>query len=393
MATHAPARIHEVDALRGFALFGILVVNLTAFASAYYGSGVADPAFASEFDRAILWLVAWLFETKFYLLFSFLFGYSVALQLGAAERAGKAFLPRMLRRQAGLWLIGLGHAVLLFYGDILTTYAVLGVVLLALRNQSDDRLAAIAFWLIALTAAAWAGVALLVALTGETGDKLAAVQEALAAEAAYRRSAAAVIAENLRHLGTTWVALGLMQAPCALAMFCLGLVASRHQLLARFGQHRALGQRLIVLALFVGLPAAGLYASAAVFQTGTAYEIAGLALGLLTAPLLTGGYVAVLLRLFATSAGQRLCRLLAPAGRMALSNYLLQSTVAAFIFYAYGLGLIGRLAPGTVLLIAAGIFAGQLGLSALWLKRFAYGPLEWVLRALTIASWPRMQPG
>ncbi|WP_245439765.1 hypothetical protein [Aminobacter sp. MSH1] len=119
-------RITNVDALRGFALFGILVVNITAFSSPYYGLGVADPAFAAPLDQAVRFIVAFLFETKFYLLFSFLFGYSFTLQMASAERAGEAFVPRLLRRQAGLWVIGLAHAVLLFHGDILTTYAVLG---------------------------------------------------------------------------------------------------------------------------------------------------------------------------------------------------------------------------------------------------------------------------
>ncbi|MFY3060546.1 DUF418 domain-containing protein, partial [Achromobacter xylosoxidans] len=97
----AQPRLAQVDALRGFALLGILVVNIGVFASPFYANGIADPAFSSRADLAVRWLVAWLFETKFYLLFSFLFGYSFTLQMAAAERGGAAFAPRLLRRLAG----------------------------------------------------------------------------------------------------------------------------------------------------------------------------------------------------------------------------------------------------------------------------------------------------
>ncbi len=128
------SRLQNVDALRGFALLGILVVNVWAFADPYYASTETNPTFDSGLDHAIRFLVSLLFETKFYLLFSFLFGYSFTLQMAAAERAGTGFVPRMLRRQSGLLAIGLLHGALLYYGEILSMYAVLGLILLACRN-------------------------------------------------------------------------------------------------------------------------------------------------------------------------------------------------------------------------------------------------------------------
>lgn len=97
------------------------------------------------------------------------------------------------------------------------------------------------------------------------------------------------------------------------------------------------------------------------------------------------------LMLFQRDAGARIARALAPAGRMALSNYLLQSLACALIFTGYGLGLMGRVSPGLGVLIALGLFAGQMAASAWWLRRFAYGPVEWVLRALTIGRWQAMR--
>ncbi|MGO1975535.1 MAG: hypothetical protein ACTH2Q_21475, partial [Propionibacteriaceae bacterium] len=99
-------RVHDVDALRGFALLGIFAVNITFMASAYPGNLVEDPSFISPLDGAARFVVAALFSMKFYLLFSFLFGYSFVLQMDAAERAGTAFVPRMLRRVLGLFVLG-----------------------------------------------------------------------------------------------------------------------------------------------------------------------------------------------------------------------------------------------------------------------------------------------
>jgi len=118
-ATQA-ARLEQVDALRGFALLGILAVNIWSFADPYYASSVSNPGYASSLDHLVRWLVSVFFETKFYLLFSFLFGYSFTLQMTSAERSGERFVPRMLRRQLALLVIGLIHGALLFYGEILS---------------------------------------------------------------------------------------------------------------------------------------------------------------------------------------------------------------------------------------------------------------------------------
>lgn len=379
-------RITNVDALRGFALFGILVVNITAFASPYYGLGVVDPAFGSPLDQAIRFVIAFLFETKFYLLFSFLFGYSFTLQMQSAERAGEAFVPRLLRRQAGLWAIGLAHAVLLFRGDILTTYAVLGVVLLWLRNIEETTALRVARWLVIGTALAWAALGLLFMLDPVALDPAFGLAEGKAAMAAYLGTPGTVIGQNLSELGNVWVVIGPMQGPCALAMFLIGLVAGKRQMFVQLDDYLPLLRRMLVAGLVIGLPGAAFYGWTSVYLAGTGWELPGLAIGLLTAPLLTGAYVA--LAMVAFQRFRRLPDMLAPAGRMALSNYLLQSLVCATLFYAYGFRLMGEVSPLGGMLVAMGIFGVQLVLSRWWMARFAYGPLEWLLRAVTIAGWP-----
>ena len=389
--TAAPVRIADVDALRGCALFGILVVNICAFATPWFGLGLTDPAFHGGVDRATHFLVALLFETKFYLLFSFLFGYSFTLQMQAAARAGAPFAPRMLRRQTGLWLIGILHAVVLFHGDILTTYAVLGIVLLALHRCGERAALSLALMLVGACVAFWAALAWLQGMQPADGAEhaLAMAQKAAAALAAYRGTPASVVAQHVRELGEIWIVLLLVQAPCALAMFLCGLAAGKRELLLHAADYLPLRRRLQWAGALAGLPGAAFYAWTSVYGDSQAWQVAGLAVGLTTAPLLAGAYVAIALALFERLRDGGLYALLADTGRMALSNYLLQSTVCAWLFLAYGARLMGSVSPLGALALAAAIFCLQLPLSRWWLRRHAYGPVEWLLRALTIAAWPR----
>ena len=389
--TAAPARIADVDALRGCALFGILVVNICAFATPWFGLGLTDPAFHGGVDRATHFLVALLFETKFYLLFSFLFGYSFTLQMQAAARAGAPFAPRMLRRQTGLWLIGILHAIVLFHGDILTTYAVLGIVLLALHRCGERAALSLALMLVGACVAFWAALAWLQGMQPADGAEhaVAMAQKAAAALAGYRGTPASVMAQHVRELGEIWIVLLLVQAPCALAMFLCGLAAGKRELLLHAADYLPLRRRLQWAGALAGLPGAAFYAWTSVYGDSQAWQVAGLAVGLATAPLLAGAYVAIALALFERLRDGGLYALLADTGRMALSNYLLQSTVCAWLFLAYGARLMGSVSPLGALALAAAIFCLQLPLSRWWLRRHAYGPVEWLLRALTIAAWPR----
>lgn len=382
-------RIDGVDALRGFALLGILLVNSMAFASAFYGLELSDPSFDTGLDRAVHLIVALFFEMKFYLLFSFLFGYSFTLQMRSADKAGDSFVPRLLRRQLGLWVIGLGHAVLLFHGDILTTYAVLGIALMMLRARNDTSLWRLARLLVVGTALAWFALGVVVALEPPPIDRGALIAAAKTTEAAFRGNWQSIVGQHLTELSSVWVILGLLQAPSALAMFLIGLIAGRRQILSRPQEHRGLFQRLVGLGLLIGLPGAVVYAYTGVELADTPLALIGLAIGLVTAPLLTGTYVGAMVLFLDSAAGRRLRDLLAPAGRTALSNYLLQSLICALIFHGYGLGLVGRVSPLQTVAIALVVFAAQLIVSRRWLQHFAYGPLEWLLRALTIWRVPQ----
>lgn len=383
-------RLAHVDALRGFALFGILIVNIGVFSSPFYGAGVADPVYSRPVDLGVRWLIAWLFETKFYLLFSFLFGYSFTLQMAAAERGQAAFAPRFLRRLAGLAVLGAAHAVLFYQGDILVTYALLGLGLLGCRSVAPERALCVALWLIVLAASVWALLGWLSFLDPVQPGYLAQYKaQALAAIEAYRGDIGSTIAQHIHELSTSvWFMVLFVQGPFVFAMFLVGYALGRRNALADPWARPGVLWLLCALGLLPGLAGSAAYATSSLPFAGAAWELPGLAADLLTAPLLSMSYAALFLLAWRTRVIGRALRWLAPAGRMALSNYLMQSVVCAFLFTGWGLRLFASVSPLATVGIAVAIFAAQLPWSAWWLRHHAYGPVEWLLRALTIGALP-----
>ncbi|GAA3087069.1 DUF418 domain-containing protein [Streptosporangium carneum] len=381
-----PRRIAAVDALRGFALFGIVVVNIAYLASGYRMAGLAEPAFSAPLDQEVRWVVTMFFENKFYLLFSFLFGYSLTLQVDSAANSGAAFVPRFLRRLAGLFLLGLAHAVLLFPGDILATYAVVGLVLLAVRGIRPRTAVVAAVGLTMMLAMGFvllAGLALLGA--DASGTVAGGTVEAARSDAALQSSVSMIVSEHLHKLGKIVVLRVFFQGPAVLAACLIGLAVGKKRLLADLSGHTAALRRLQWAGFTIGGAGAFVYAHSTWSGGGSAYHMLGQAVDLLTAPLLAAAYAATLLRLLPSM--PRLTAVLTPPGRIALTNYLAQSLICSLIFTGYGLGLVDRLSPLVVSSIAVAIFAVQAAYSAVWLRGHRYGPVEWLLRWLT--NWRR----
>jgi len=380
-------RIAQVDVLRGAALFGILVVNIMVFAFSSYG-GALDEGGRDLVSRSLAFAVSALFELKFYLIFSFLFGYSFTLQQRSAQRAGTPFGPRLLRRHLALFLVGISHALLLFHGDILTTYAVLGGALWLLAAQPAKRRLMLAVALVVAVVAVWLGLAWLQWRAPARDDSALVLAHALQAKAAYTGSAAQIVAQHIRDMADFIPLLALLQVPCALAMFLLGQLAGNHHLFDDPAHYRPYQRPVLIAAALIGLPGALCYAMATQLLQGSAMETAALALSVATAPFLAGGVLVLILRLLDTGKLVAVTRRMASAGRMALTHYLLQSVLCALLFHGYGLGLMDALPLAAVLVVAVAIYALQLMASPWWLARYCYGPMEWLLRAATLAAWP-----
>lgn len=375
-------RIHDIDALRGFALLGILVVNITFAASGFPINVADDPTYSSGLDHAVHWLSATFVDMKFYLLFSFLFGYSFQSQLEAAQRVGAAFKPRMLRRLAGLFLIGWLHMIFLITGDILTVYALLGLVLLAMRGVKDKTALIVAGAIYAYLFLAL-GTSALFLDTSSVIDPTTAVAAAQETTRNLAGSFGDVIGEHLKALPLYGLSQLTVQGPTTLAVLLLGMVAGRRRLLSNVTGKEQVLRKIQLVGFPVGILGGTVYASSG----GNGDTFAVLA-SVMTAPILAAAYVATLLRILRSGRGRGLGNVLAPAGRMALSNYLGQSVATLLIFTGVGFGLVGQVSPLETFGYAIAIFAVQVGISHWWMTRYGCGPVEGVLRAVTNATPP-----
>ncbi|MFI7441930.1 DUF418 domain-containing protein [Nonomuraea indica] len=373
--TPQAARVHEIDALRGFALAGILVANIGFFAHPGYALAGALPMP----DGPVAYAISALVLTKFYILFSFLFGYSFTLQMRAAERAGASVRARTARRCLGLFALGLAQGLLLWIGDILTLYAALGLILLALRGIRPRTAVIVAVAVIGTLTLVWLALAALATLDPGTGAAAADPAEAARIMSLATGGPLDVLRMQLELYPPLAASIWLFQGPTALAMFLLGLAAGKRRLLEEPGRWWHLLGRVQWAGFGVGLPGGVFFALTS--GSGGPAEVLGLAVNTVTSPLLTAAYVATLLR--TVRRHPAVGRALAPAGRMAASNYIGQSLLACLVFTGYGLALAGRLEPIAVMGVAAAVYTALLALSAWWLRSHRWGPVEYGLRRLT----------
>ena len=372
-------RVVVVDLLRGAALLGILAVNVWFFASA--ALAVGEPVVGQESGRVAYTVTLLLFAGKSYLLFAFLFGYSFVLQEQAASRSGRPFPAMMRRRLVGLMVLGLLHAVLLYPGDILLLYGALGFVLLRLRRLEPWpalRLGA------ALTAVSGAVLLILGLISWAAGasDPVAAPGASQQYAALFRGSPLEVVAANIGRYPDSLASVCFVQALPALGAMLAGLAAGRVGLFDDPARMRAVWRRLGPGAPLIGLAGAAVFAGASLWGAPGPL-LAGLGVATLTAPLLSAAYAALLVRWYQRASAPALLGAVAAAGRLALTNYLAQSVAMVLLFSGIGLGLIGRVGGLRTSALVVAIFAVELLLSARWVRRWRYGPAEWILRAWT----------
>jgi uncharacterized protein len=381
-------RIQALDILRGVAVGGILFANVLVFFGLTFippDRAAALPTAAA--DGVALFLERVFVEGKFYSVFSLLFGIGFGLQLA---RGGDAVLPRFKRRLRILLAIGAVHAFLIWAGDILMLYALLGFTMPWLARKSDR---ALLRWIVILLAVPTAVyiVALAVRMAVGSGGAQPTADSGMPASilAIFERFGTGGVRDaflsNLVFLGGRWADLLItVRFPKVLGMFVLGLWTVRAGLALSPSDHRITLVRWSLLGWSVGLPANVIAAWA--FDNweylppsfGGLLAVAMQAVGI---PMLAIGYAATIGLLVVD--GRRFVNVFAPVGRMALTNYVMQSIICVVLSYGFGLALWWRVGVSTAMSIAAAIIVLQIPLSAWWLSRFRFGPIEWIWRRLT----------
>ena len=368
------------DVLRGFALWGIILVNVAYFSTSV-DSGVTAEALVGGGDALAAFLVFVFAQGKFYLIFSFLFGYSAHYVLGN-ETTGKT---RWVTRSFGLVVLGLAHASLLFIGDILFLYGLLGLLLLAFYGRKRRTIVRWMGWiyglfatvLVALVALTWLGESQGFTDTGGATRAAQAFNEAMLGA-----SFIDAIAARSAFWATEAIFLIFFQGALTFVAFLAGVLASRAHSLSAGGIAPGTVRQMMIWGWGLGLGLqvlfGGLWLGNALSATPTATAELGSFFGsFLTAPLLSVGYVGTLV--WWIQRKPHLFAWLGAMGRLSLSVYLSQSLALSLIFGGWGLGLYQDVPYWSAVLISAGVTV-ILGLVAqLVLTRFSQGPLEKLL--------------
>lgn len=391
-------RITSVDVVRGFAVLGILVMNIVAFAMPL--AAYDDPTIyggASGADLAAWGAATTFADGKMRGLFTLLFGASIAIVADAAARRGANPVEMHYWRMGWLLVIGMLHGALLWYGDILVEYAITGAILFAAwrwRPAALFYVAAVLFVaelaihvddlraILALKAAALqpdASATDLSAWQARLGVSAADIRHQLDA---YRGDAASVFAIRRAHLLV--IAAGLPYYVIeAVATAAFGMALYRTGYFTRWSAARH--HWLILAGIGIALPLTGV-ATLIVGQQGvdpvnrTIVQLVVAA----TRPAIMLGYASLLILMVDSDRIGWLIDRLAAAGRMALTNYLATSVVMTTVFYGYGLGWFGYLSRAQLIPLVLAMWMLILLWSAPWLRHFRYGPVEWLWRSLTI---------
>jgi uncharacterized protein len=385
-------REHFMDALRGFALLGIFIVNVPGFTNPHpEGDG---PWIFHTADKLMYFLQTMLIEGKFYSIFSLLFGWGIAIQVSRLDN-----ISIVWRRLFFMFLLGCVHLLLIWSGDIIAFYAILGVVLLLLRKWPNKYLIILGAFLI-LSPILFYYLRMNFPILRLPSEKLNDFGMFLD-----KNILGTVKPEDFEKLlreGSVWDLIKYNfdgfpyrfgdlifqnRGVKVLGMFLIGFVVGRSGFFKIAMQHRYYLWVIAAIGLTIGLIFNNTLAVQKAAGTGYyQYELNGLlqtinyAIGV--APLALA-YVALLALAFRTTTGHKILMIFAPAGKMAFTTYVAQSLTNTFVFYGVGFGLMGTMGSITWTVYATVVFIFHMVLATIWLRYFQYGPVEWLWRSLT----------
>ncbi|WP_271600154.1 DUF418 domain-containing protein [Bradyrhizobium sp. CCBAU 45384] len=369
------ARLDAIDVMRGLALFGVLAMNIvTIFRVSIFAPFLPNAEPAGPLDRAVAAVLTIAVECKAITLLSLLFGVGLAIQFERLAGNPRRMIL-LVRRLVMLLGIGLVHLYLIWSGDILVHYALAGFVVLPFLGGARWLIAGAALLLLGLYVA-------MPSLPPIVLQPHAAEMAALVADATRAYGTGGffdVLAFRIREV-TVIFPLQVMGLPSTVALFLVGAFAWRSGVLRRASANRSL---LFVVATFGILLGGGLSLAAAgqeLFDWPSLGR-AHFSVEQLGVVVLALGYAAAVVAAVNLSGGRRMLGWAAPLGRMAFTNYLAQSVICGWIFYGYGLGQFGRLGVAATLAIGIFVYVAQVVFSAWWLRRYRFGPVEWLWRS------------
>lgn len=413
MQTLAPVQQKDreifMDVLRGFAILGIFIANLNSFTWYNESAQATGPFLLPAQDHTMAFLHHMFIEGKFYSIFSLLFGWGIALQFKRAENKGINAAPTVKRRLYIMLLLGALH-LLIWPGDIVFFYALLGFILLPLRKLSNKALLITGSILILLpillyaAKSQWQWLNAPAGFMYETGallDKKLLNSELTTNEgiAAYLKDASwweilkADISGFFFRYGYLFF---VSRVPKVLGVFLIGYALGRSDFYKNIAQHKKTVYIIIATGLIIGLPANYYLASYMsyydadywTFKRNGLYQTIAYALGVVPLAL---AYTGLFMLSFQTAAGKKILSILAPVGKMAFSNYIFQTLVGNFVFLGAGLGYMQKVGPVYYTLFGLAVFILQIILSTVWLRYFNYGPVEWLWRSTTYKKWQQLR--
>ena len=396
----AQHRIVTLDIVRGFALLGILIMNMPGFVSSFFIEADGSHLWSSPIDRGAELIRDMLFSGKFNSMFSLLFGIGFTIQFARMEQLAPAHATQLyLRRLLILLAIGLIHAMFFWTGDVLHIYAVLGLLLLLVMRHMSDR-AIVALIALLLVYPAISGVVRLLVVTPDITAMRVAQAQAFEASNNLAYGSGTLIAAAREHMrefahfyDNVWSLWGTLGFYVQMATtMLLGVLVGRHRLAQRIPELLPSIRRIQGWALGVGLGCALIFGIIFEIQRTpgpTPLKVLGSLAYTISRPSLMIFYVLTIVRLAQLPSWQARFAPIAAAGRMPLTNYLMQTLICTTLMYGWGFGLWGTVGPAAQLLLAFAIFfVIQVPLSILWLRRFEYGPLEYLWR---VATYGRMR--
>jgi uncharacterized protein len=388
----ASERIEVLDVLRGAALFGIIAANMRGFNGPLPDYFDHRLLWTDTTSRIAQWFVDFFIQGKFITLFAFMFGLGFAIQMERADHSGVESRAFYVRRLAILFLLGILHFVLLWWGDILAPYALMGFLLMLFRKRSQK---AVLRWSAVLYAWPQLVGALMLTLhlagvqiprpppaTPEEIQRLIAVYGT--------GSYAEIVMENIKAL--PFMGFGLVFFyPRVLGIFLFGLWVWRQGIIRDLALRTDLLRRCQIHGLWIALlfHAIALGLREAFHPPAMTPSLMGYVIGVSLSIALPAGslfYASTLALLWQKVQWRERLRPFGAVGRTALTNYLLQSIVCTTLYYSWGGGLYGRVSPLMGLVPTVLIYGVQVALSVWWLQHFASGPMEWLWRRLTYAT-------